>query len=413
VCKTASEHVREQVVTRPADIGYGWDQVSVVWVKRRWECRVASCPRGTFTESLPAVLPRCRVTERLRDHAGRLVAEGGRTVAQAARECGLSWPVTHQAFAASADPLLEQPAAPVAHLGIDEHRRGRSRWRADEETGEYVLLADRWHTCFFDLSGDQGLLGQVEGRTADDAAYWLAQAPPAWRDAVQVVAIDMCSIYASAVRRALPHAQLVVDLFHVVQLAVKMTGDVRRRAVREKYGRRGRSGDAEYGVKGLLVRNLERLRPEQFATVLDTLSTDRHGQEIAAAWIGKEKLRDVLNLRARITGSTPCERDVRGRLACFYDWCAQNDDVPELLTLARTISKWEDQIVAAVLTGVTNARSEALNRLAKLEARMAYSFRNPANQRRRVQIACTRTGRRSRAVTPSGSPNRRCSPIRG
>jgi hypothetical protein len=92
-------------------------------------------------------------------------------------------------------------------------------------------------------------------------------------------------------------------------------------------------------VKGLLVRNLERLRPEQFAAVLDTLSADRHGQEIAAAWIGKEKLRDVLNLRARITGSTPCERDVRGRLACFYDWCAQNEDVPELLTLARTISK--------------------------------------------------------------------------
>ncbi len=197
--------------------------------------RMVSAPVGCRAV-LPAVLPRCRVTERLRDHAGRLVAEGGRTVALAARECGLSWPVTHQAFAASADPLLEQPAAPVAHLGIDEHRRDRSRWRADAVTGEYVLLADRWHTCFFDLSGDQGLLGQVEGRTADDAAYWLAGAPPAWRDAVQVVAIDMCSIYASAVRRALPHAQLVVDLFHVVQLAVKMTGDVRRRAVGRSTG---------------------------------------------------------------------------------------------------------------------------------------------------------------------------------
>jgi transposase len=274
------------------------------------------------------------------------------------------------------------------------------------DSADLRALADRrsrayQRSCFFDLSGDQGLLGQVEGRTADDAAYWLAQAPPAWRDAVQVVAIDMCSIYASAVRRALPHAQLVVDLFHVAQLAVKMTGDVRRRAVREKYGRRGRSGDAEY--KGLLVRNLERLRPEQFATVLDTLSADRHGQEIAAAWIGKEKLRDALNLRARITGSAPCERDVRGRLACSYDWCAQNDDVPELLTLARTISKWEDQIVAAILTGVTNARSEALNRLAKLEARMACSFRNPANQRRRVQIACTRTVTPIRAGTPRRS----------
>src|SRR6185437_12226183 len=101
---------------------------------------------------------------------------------------------------------------------------------------------------FCDLSGGEGLLGQAGGRTADDAAYWLAGQSPAWRCAVRVVAIDMCSIYASAVRRMLPHAVLVVDLFHVVQLAVKVTGDVRRRATREKYGRRGRAGDPEYGI---------------------------------------------------------------------------------------------------------------------------------------------------------------------
>ena len=115
----------------------------------------------------------------------------------------------------------------------------------------------------------------------------------------------MCSIYAAAVRRMLPAAQIVVDLFHVVQLAVKVTGDVRRRAVREHYGRRGRSGDPEHGVKGLLVRNLEHLSPGQFAKVMDTLGSSRHGQQILAAWIGKEKLRDALNLRSRITRSAP------------------------------------------------------------------------------------------------------------
>ena len=256
--------------------------------------------------------------------AGRAeVAERGITPAEAARHAEVSWPVAHAAFAAAADPVLEQAPAPVAHLGIDEHRRGRPRWRIDEQTGEYLLLADRWHTCFFDLSGDQGLLGQVEGRTADDAAYWLAQATPAWRDAVRVVAIDMCSIYASAVRRMLPGAQIAVDLFHVVHLAVKMTGDVRRRVVRGKYGRRGRSGDPEYGIKNLLVRNLEHLSPAQFAKVTDALQADAAGQEIAAAWIGKEKLRHALNLRARVTGSVPCERNVRDRLFAFYDWCAQ------------------------------------------------------------------------------------------
>ena len=46
-----------------------------------------------------------------------------------------------------------------------------------------------------------------------------------------------------AVRRALPKAQVAADLFHIVQLAVKTVGDVRRRATRELYGRRGRSGD--------------------------------------------------------------------------------------------------------------------------------------------------------------------------
>jgi transposase len=192
----------------------------------------------------------------------------------------------------------------------------------------------------------------------------------------------------------LPGAQLVVDLFHVVHLAVKMTGDVRRRVIRGKYGRRGRSGDPEYGIKGLLVRNLEHLSPAQFAKVVGILGSDPGGQEIAAAWIGKEKLRHALNLRARVTGSVPCERNVRDRLFAFYDRGAQNDDIPELLSLARTVLRWESEIVAAVLTGITNSVSESLNRLAKLEARLAYGFRNPVNQRRRVRIACTRGARR-------------------
>jgi transposase len=92
-----------------------------------------------------------------------------------------------------------------------------------------VLLADRWHTGFVDVCGEQGLLGRVEGRTADDAACWLAQAGPAWRQGVDAVVIDMCTIYACAVRRMLPHAALAVDVFHVVQLANKMVGDVRGR----------------------------------------------------------------------------------------------------------------------------------------------------------------------------------------
>jgi transposase len=403
-CDVVSERVHEWTMTRPLDVRSGGRSICLCLVKRRLECETQDCPRGTFTEWVPQVPARCKITRRLLDNAAHEVTERGITPSEAARHSGISWPTVHGAFAEKAGEILGDEPARVAHLGIDEHRRGRPRWRKDTDTGETVQLADRWHTCFYDLSGRQGMLGQVEGRTADDAAYWLAGASPAWRDAVQVVAIDMCTIYKSAVKRMLPDARIAVDLFHVVQLAVKTVGDVRRRAIRELYGRRGKAGDPEYGIKHLLERNAESLSQENFAKVIDILDATGAGQQAALAWIAKEKLRDVLKCRARVTGSAPSERQVRGRLFAFYDWCAQNEQVSELVSLAGTVSRWEQEIVTAVTTGVTNARSESLNRIAKLEARQAYGFRNPASQRRRVRIACTRGTRRNSSVSKRRTP---------
>ena len=90
------------------------------------------------------------------------------------------------------------------------------------------------------------MLGQVEGRTADDVAYWLAKQPPAWRDRIRYVAIDMCTVFVAAIRRCLPHATIVVDHFHVVKLANDTVAEVRRRIATQLRGRRGRKTDPEY-----------------------------------------------------------------------------------------------------------------------------------------------------------------------
>jgi transposase len=402
-CRTRAGRVHERVLTRPRDLPRGRDQVELVWLKRRWKCANPGCERATFTEVVGQVPARARLTGRLREHAADLVGHLGAPVSTAAGVCGLSWPSTHQGFTDQVDPVLAAPLGAVRVLGIDETRRGRGRFTRDPDTDTWVVAADRWHTGFVDISGEQGLLGQVEGRTTDDAAYWLHQAGPAWRQQVQVVVIDMCTIYAAAVRRMLPHARLAVDPFHVVQLATKMVGDVRRRAIREKYGRRGRSGDPEYGLKNLLVRNLEHLHPDQFARIIDTLGGDPEGQQILLAWIAKEKLRDLIRLRPNITGTTPTPDRIRHHLDEFFTWCADYAHIPELLTLARTIDRWRDPIITAILTGVSNAKSEGLNRVIKLEGRKAYGFRNTTNQRRRQRYATTRTQRRPPTVTTKRS----------
>jgi transposase len=105
-CGTLSAAVKEWVTARPKDVAFGARAVSLVWFKRRLYCTESPCRAGSFTESLPAVPPRCRVTARLREHVAGLVADEGRTVAQAARECGLSWPVAHEAFAAHTESPL-------------------------------------------------------------------------------------------------------------------------------------------------------------------------------------------------------------------------------------------------------------------------------------------------------------------
>jgi hypothetical protein len=53
---------------------------------------------------------------------------------------------------------------------------------------------------------------QVRRAASPTAAYWLAGTTPAWSDAVRAACIDLCSIYASALCRMLPHAVLTMDL---------------------------------------------------------------------------------------------------------------------------------------------------------------------------------------------------------
>jgi transposase len=126
-CGTVSDRVHEMVVTRPRDVRRAGDAVDLRGVKYSTGASAATSSaraRRSPSGCRPRP-PRCRITARLREQAAPEVTGRGITPAEAARHAGISWPSAHDAFAAAADPLLDQPAAPVAHLGIDEHRRGR------------------------------------------------------------------------------------------------------------------------------------------------------------------------------------------------------------------------------------------------------------------------------------------------
>ncbi|MFF3663536.1 transposase [Streptomyces olivochromogenes] len=134
--------------------------------------------------------------------------------------------------------------------------------------------------------------GSVEGRTAQAVIDWLADRDQAWRDAVQYVAIDMCTIFKSAIRRVLPQATLVVDHFHLVQPANQTLTEVRRRVTVTHRGRRGRKGNREWELRNRLTRSAARMRGEHVDALLDELSNLPRviGAPITVAWNAKEDL---------------------------------------------------------------------------------------------------------------------------
>ena len=258
-CGVVSTSPKEYPTTAPRDIPYGHDDIVVRWRKTRWRCHEDYCAKASFTEAIEQVPARVRTTERLRTAIGAAIGDAGRAVAEVADAHRVSWPTAHRAFVTHAETLLAEPA-PVAVLGIDETRRGKPRWRQCTDTARWMRV-DPWDTGFVDLSGDQGLLGQREGRTSAAVIDWLAERSPEFRERIEFVAIDPAAVYAKAIRTPglLPNATIVVDHFHLVKLANDAVTKVRRRVTWDLKDRRGRKIDPEWANRRRLLTARERL----------------------------------------------------------------------------------------------------------------------------------------------------------
>jgi transposase len=238
---------------------------AVQWRKRRWRCRTAACPRGSFTEQVAQVPPGMRTTTRLRT-ALAVAVEDGRYQSEIAASHGVSWPTVQRATVAHGLVELVEPE-PVGVWGMDETRFGRPRWRPD---GVHPDARIRWvrtdplETGFVDITGGQAQLGQVDGRTSAAVQAWLGARTPEFRAAVEVVVIDPHAGYAAAVRAALPQAQIAVDHFHLVMLANKAVTAVRQRVTRDLLGR---TIDPAWTNRRLLLRGRERLSPPALARI--------------------------------------------------------------------------------------------------------------------------------------------------
>jgi transposase len=182
------------------------------------------------------------------------------TVARVAEGLGVSWNTANDAILAEGKRVLindQHRFDGVTAIGVDEHV-----WR-------HARRGDKYVTVIIDLSGVRDgtgparLLDMIEGRSKQAFKTWLAEREDAWRDGVEVVAMDGFTGFKTATTEELPDATAVMDPFHVVRLAGDALDKCRRRIQLTISGHRGRKGDPLYSARRTLHTGADLLTDKQ------------------------------------------------------------------------------------------------------------------------------------------------------
>ena len=236
---------------------------TLLWHKRRWRCRDADCPKGSWTEEDRRIAaPRMAITDRAGRWATREVGKFGRSVNEVALTLGCDWHTVNDAVIAYGAALIEHPErfGTVTALGLDE-------------TG-FVRLAPYYRTSFITSIVDVGrgqLLDIVEGRGGDGSKEWLQNRDAAWKAGITHGTLDLSSAYKAVFTSELPKVTLVADPFHVVKLATEKLDETRRRVQNETLGHRGRKADPLFRCRRLLTKAEERLSEDGKTKLLSLL----------------------------------------------------------------------------------------------------------------------------------------------
>ena len=372
----------DTVVRRLAHEPLGWRPTTLEVTVRRYRC--GECGHVWRQDTKLAAEPRAKLSRRGLRWALEGIVVQHLTVARVAEGLGVAWDTANSAVLAEGRRVLiddDKRLEGVRVVGVDEHV-----WRHTRRGDKYVtVIIDL--TPVRDSTGPARLLDMVEGRSKQTFKNWLAEQEQAWRDGVEVVAMDGFTGFKTAAVEELPDVATVMDPFHVVRLAGDALDECRRRVQQAIHGHRGRKGDPLYSARRTLSTGADLLTDKQKDRLAALFAEDVHGDahvEVEATW----------GIYQRMIAAYRHEDRRRGRELMVDLIESISTGVPkalvEVIKLGRTLTKRATDVLAYFdRPGTSNGPTEAINgRLEHLRG-SALGFRNLTNY---IERALLETG---------------------
>src|SRR4051794_26773045 len=177
---------------------------------------VRGCRRVWRQDISRAAEPRAKLSRRALRWALEAIVCQHLTVARVAEALAVSWDTANDAVLAEGRRvLIGDPTRldGVGVIGVDEHC-----WRHTRRGDKYVTVVIDL-TPVRDGVGPARLLDMVEGRSKQVFTTWLDAQTAAFRDGIEVVAMDGFTGFKTAAAETVLDAVAVMDPFHVVALA--------------------------------------------------------------------------------------------------------------------------------------------------------------------------------------------------
>jgi transposase len=360
--------VRDTVTRRLAHEPFGWRPTTLLVSVRRYRC--TGCGHVWRQDTSRAAEPRAKLSRRGLAWALEGIVVQHLSVARVAEALAVAWNTANAAVLAEGRRvLIADPRRfdGVQVIGVDEHV-----WRHTRGGDKYVtVIIDL--TAVRKRAGQARLLDMVEGRSKQAFKTWLAGRPQAWRDTVEVVAMDGFAGFKTATTEELPHAVAVMDPFHVVRLAGEALDRCRRRVQQATLGHRGHAGDPLYSARRTLQTGTGLLTSKQHDRLTSLFAADEH-VEVEATWSIYQRMITAYRETDKKKG-----RELMARLINNLSHGVPAE-LTEIITLGRTLNKRAADILAYFdRPGTSNGPTEAINgRLEHLRG-TALGFRNLTN----------------------------------